>query len=416
MGRTDSQWATATLGVLMVVLVVLGMSIVPTSSTAQSIPDTKDIALGSESTTQSVTVEYELPGGTAADCTVDTEPVTSKGVDITSVSVSGAHSDHGISVSLTSADDVAVSVSDTDSDSEGTQQVTVTVTADTTGVEEPEEGKKYSLSCGGGAGYSYDGIDVLQTTSFDVKDTGIQETDRTRLRETQVTVEPGTSVTQLLDLDLVVPDDGDGDGDTYTVVIDTSEARTAGITVETATVENDPSGQDRFVAVEDTSVTADGNVSLSISEAQPSRSDGTTSQEVVTIALTLKAPEESVDETVTYLIRDDVGPTTAQTSFQLTVETTPTPTATPTATATPTPSTPPSPSPTASPTRTSTLTADETTVEAAGETATPQRTPSPTRSPSPTEAPGQPGFGLGVTLVAILLAGRIVWRRNHENA
>lgn len=87
-------------------------------------------------------------------------------------------------------------------------------------------------------------------------------------------------------------------------------------------------------------------------------------------------------------------------------------TATPTPTPTPTPTATPTPSPTASPTPAPTPSAGPTSTATPSPTATATATAEPTPSPTATETPGQPGFGLAVALLAIVLfAG--ARRRRH---
>lgn len=319
---TEASDSIRALGLAAVVVaaVVGGAFVVTEGVLAQSIPDAADMASASGETTQDFTVDYQLLGGMSFSCTVDTSPVTSKGVDVLSVSISGEHPDHSISASVTSSGDIDVSATDTDSDSEGSQSMTVTVTADTSGVTAPSQGRQYDLSCGGipvSEGSAH--VQAVQAGTFDIKDTGIQDTNATRIHADDGSIENGTTLTQSIDLDLVVPDDGDGDGDTFTVTVDTGEARAAGIDVAGAAVESDPSGPDGAVEVVNTTVTPEGNVTLTIREAAADRDDGHIAQEAITVAVDLDATSGiSADDAIDHVIADGTGNTTATVTFEST--------------------------------------------------------------------------------------------------
>jgi PKD repeat protein len=165
-------------------------------------------------------------------------------------------------------------------------------------------------------------VSTQQTSEFSVEETGIQDTSETAIDSADTTVENDTTVTQSVDLDLLVPDDGDADGDIYNVTIDTTESLANGINVTGASVETDPSGSDRLVEVVGSpTITDDEMVTIQIREATANRSDGKVARETITVGLTLDSTQHDAGsfvagETISHVVEDEAGNTTANLTFE----------------------------------------------------------------------------------------------------
>lgn len=285
----------------------------PTNA-AQSVENPKDIASHSDSTTQSMDFTYQL-GPATIECTLKTDQMRQYGVTVKSASVSGTDK---ISMSVNSNGNIAMTIQK--GSESGTATVTITMRTDK--VQIPDQELNHETDCTTTASQS-DPISAQQT-GFAIQETGIQATNDTQIHEADATVENDTTLTQSVDLDLLVPDDGDSDGDTYNVTIDTSDAHAHGINVTGAAVENDPSGSDALVEVVGSPTVADdGNVTLTIREAAADQSNGNISRETITVGLDLDATQHDAGEfvvadSVTHVISDEAGNTTANVSFETT--------------------------------------------------------------------------------------------------
>lgn len=312
-----------TLAVVSVAIVVgvsaaAGIVLYTSPAAAQSVSDQRNIASHADSTTQKFSFEFDLPPA-SIECTLETSnSLGQHGITLKSASVSGTDK---LSMSVTSGGDVTMTIQS----GQGTETATVTLTMSTEQVTIPDEPPSHQADCSTRSGTSASlSLVETQANGFEIKETGIQNTSATAIHNDDSTIENDTTLTQSVDLDLVVPDDGDADGDTYNVTIDTREALANGINVTGAALETDPSGADSLVEVVDVTVEDDENVTVTIREASADRNNGNVSRETVTVALTLDGTTHDAgtfieDSSIAHVITDEAGNTTSTVTFSSTI-------------------------------------------------------------------------------------------------
>jgi hypothetical protein len=302
-------------------LLILGGGVIGTPVAAQQVGDQPDIASHADSTKQSNQMTIpESP--VTVTCQLDTTFLENYGVVVTDVSSSGTDristgfNDGVVDLAIEAGPNSATG--------------TITMTMNTQEVIFPEQPLNHSADCSSPDSPSppstsinvVQAVSTQQTNEFSVEETGIQNTSETTVQSTDTTVENGTVVTQSVDLDLLVPDDGDADGDIYNVTIDTSESLANGISVTGADVEADPSGSNELVEVVGSpTVTDEETVTVQVQEAAANQSDGKISREIITVGLTLDSTQHDAGsfvagETISHVVEDEAGNTTAYLTFE----------------------------------------------------------------------------------------------------
>ena len=310
--------------ILLTVVLIGGLIVVPaTVSAAPSVSQTQDLSSHSDSTEQSFKFDIQLPP-TQITCTLNTSQMRQRGVTLNSVTVSGTNK---ISMNVNQNGNVDITVNR----GSGSASATVTMRASTSNVQIPNKQLNHTAQCAGTSAPTSNQsanqiIKAVATTAasqsgFTIEETGIQDTTKTRIQSKDTTLTNGTTLTQSINLDLIVPDDGDSDGDTYNVTIDTSESLTNGINVTGVSVEQDPSGSTALIEVVNSTVTSTENVTLTLREAAANRSNGNISQEIITIGLDLDATQHdagqfTVDNNIKHVITDEAGNTTVTVSYK----------------------------------------------------------------------------------------------------
>lgn len=306
---------------------IAGGAVITPSANGQpsnpSVSEARSLASNADLTSQSMTMDIPLPPQTIS-CTLDTSSMRQYGVTLQSVSVSGTDK---LSMSVNPESNIDMTIQK----GSGSEAATVMIQVSTNNITIPDSKVEHTTNCGGQRSASQSIGQLLQLavpaaaqqsdSGFSIEETGIQDTNKTQIQSDDTVIRNDTTLTQSLDLNLIVPDDGDSDGDTYNVTINTSDSVAHGINITGAAVENDPSGPSTLVEVTDTTVTDTEDVTLTIREAAANRSDGNISQETITVSLDLDATQHntgqfSADSTVQHVISDEAGNTTSTVSYE----------------------------------------------------------------------------------------------------